>query len=351
VTRFGVELVTGYPVPKILELLEPVLDQQKFDYIGVTDNSLTSNVLVSLAAIAQRFDVSVGPLVTYPFARSPYELANAFSSISELNSKLPYIGIGAGGLLQQRLYNISNPLELTKETVVLLRKLFKGDAVDAGDYPALSNLFQLRKGVKSKLMFVPKDRIPVYVAAHGPKALAMTGSFADGLIIRSTSVGGLPGIRKGYLDRLIRTAEDSYKKSGNTAAFQKFYTTTFAIDEDEERAKKIAKGGISYQLGESLIGMDLTSLGVTASELEVMRGIRQAYSEGAQMGELIGRIPDSVVDKAFLIVGKPKKCVEEFAEVLKETKRFGVHHTLAFPVGSDLISSVKHLTERILPSI
>jgi 5,10-methylenetetrahydromethanopterin reductase len=338
-------------VPKILELLGPVLDQQKFDFVGVADNTLTSNVLVSLAAIAQRFEVSVGPLVTYPYARSPYDLANAFSSISELNSKLPFIGIGSGGLLQQRLYNISNPLDLTRETVVLLRKLFNGDAVDAGDYPELSEHFHLRRGVKSRLLFVPKNRIPVYVAAHGPKALEMAGMFADGLVIRGTSVGGLPGIRKGYLERLIRIAEDSYKKSGNMAAFEKFYATVIVMDEDEARAKKIAKGGISYSLGESLIGMDLASLGVTASELEVMRGIRRAYWEGAPMSELIGRIPDSVVDKAFFTVGKPKKCVEEYAQVLKETQRFGMHHSLAFPVGSDLVLSMKYLAEQILPSI
>lgn len=349
--KFGFELVTGYGVQEILGFVERALNSYDFDYIGVTDNTLTSNPFVTLGAIAKQFEVSVGTLVTYPFGRNPYELATAFTSISELNSKAPYVGIGSGGLLQRRIFNVGKAFALTREASVLLKRLFAGELVEPSDYPELSSLFRLQSGVKSKLLLPPKKKIPIYIAAHGPKALEMTGMFADGLIIRSTSVGGLSGIRKNYLKRLIDKVEAAKKRAGNNGVFERFYTTTFSVDNDLKRAKQVAKRGISYQLAESLIGMDLKSLGMTNSELKIMREIREDYKRGTNMLELAEKIPDSIVDKGFLIVGTPKKCLEEFAEVLKETRKYKVHHTLAFPVGSDMVKSIGYLTEYILPSI
>ncbi len=68
----------------------------------------------------------------------------------------------------------SERLERLEEAIAVMRKLWTGDLVShKGKY------YRLRK---AKLYTPPKEKIPIFVGASGPKAAELAGRVGDGLL-------------------------------------------------------------------------------------------------------------------------------------------------------------------------
>jgi 5,10-methylenetetrahydromethanopterin reductase len=142
-----------------------------FDKIGVVDSqSIYRDVYLSCALAAQTTSrVAVGPRVTNPVTRHITTTASALLTLNELAPGRVFAGVGTG---DSSLANIGmRPVKLSAlgEFVSSLRKLLQGETVE-------------HQGAALKLNW-GKSSLPIYVAAHGPKALALAGAVADGVII------------------------------------------------------------------------------------------------------------------------------------------------------------------------
>ena len=165
-----------------------------FDKIGVVDSqSIYRDVYLSCAVAAQATSrVAVGPRVTNPVTRHITATASALLTLNELAPGRVFAGVGTG---DSSLANIGmRPVKLSvlAEFVSALRTLLQGETVE-------------RQGAPLKLNW-GKSRLPIYVAAHGPKALELSGAIADGVIV-GTGVG--KEIVEDALDALSRGAAQS----------------------------------------------------------------------------------------------------------------------------------------------
>ena len=125
---------------------------------------------ISLTLAAQDApSATLGTLVTSPFMRHPITLAAALSSLADLSNGRVALGLATGG---STVMAIGRPPATQKEIraeFAALKALFAGE-------PAEWNGTQIKP-----LRFARP--IPIYYSAFGPKALALAGEQADGVIL------------------------------------------------------------------------------------------------------------------------------------------------------------------------
>ena len=142
-----------------------------FDLVTVGDSPAgwhELHVSLTLAAI-EAPHARLAPLVTSPFMRHPIVTAAALSSIDDLSGGRVALGLATGG---STVMAIGRPpatqVEIRAEFAAL-RGLFAGNPVEWN-------------GAQVKAMRFAR-RIPIYYSAFGPKALALAGEQADGVIL------------------------------------------------------------------------------------------------------------------------------------------------------------------------
>lgn len=160
--------------------------------------------LAALEAPAAR----IAPLVTSPFMRHPLVTANALCSIDELSGGRVALGLATGG---STVMAIGRPpatqVEIRAE-LTALKALFAGQGVEWN-------------GASVKPLRFPRP-IPIYYSAFGPKALALAGEQADGVIL-------FAGER--HLDNLaqrIATVRDAATRAGRDADTIDIWVVSFA---------------------------------------------------------------------------------------------------------------------------
>ncbi|KAA9157622.1 LLM class flavin-dependent oxidoreductase [Amycolatopsis acidicola] len=122
------------------------------------------SVLPALAASTSR--VRIGPLVANGILRSPVVLARHALSVDHISGGRLELGLGAGYAAADRVAGVPMPFADVLTTVDgALREM-----------PVLEGFPSLE----------PRARIPLTIAAHGPRSLALAAKFAD----RWVSYGG-----------------------------------------------------------------------------------------------------------------------------------------------------------------
>lgn len=121
--------------------------------------------------------VLLGTAVTDPLRRPPAELARTFVTLSHATEGRAVLGIGAGERENTEPYGISYDRQVSKleEALHVIRLLWDSDGPVDHDGP----FWPLRRAV---LDLMPYDGRfpPIWVGAHGPRMLGITGRYADG---------------------------------------------------------------------------------------------------------------------------------------------------------------------------
>lgn len=108
-------------------------------------------------------------MVTSPFLRHPLAAANALCSIDDLSGGRVALGLATGGSTVLAIGRMpATQLEIRAEFAAL-KALFAGEPIEWEARPV-------------KPLRFPKP-IPIYYSAFGPKALALAGEAADGVIL------------------------------------------------------------------------------------------------------------------------------------------------------------------------
>lgn len=125
-------------------------------------------VSLTLAAL-EAPHATLAPLVTSPFLRHPLVTANALCSLQDLSGGRVVLGLATGG---STVMAIGRPpatqLEIRAE-MAALKALFAGRGIEWHGAPV-------------KPLRFPRH-VPIYYSAFGPKALALAGEQADGVIL------------------------------------------------------------------------------------------------------------------------------------------------------------------------
>jgi 5,10-methylenetetrahydromethanopterin reductase len=171
VLRFDVGLYPTRAVPELVEL-GALAESLGFDRVWVADSPVIWRELwVTLGALAVRTErVRLGSAVTTGLTRHPAVTASAALSVAEATAGRFDLGLGSGDSSIVTTGGRPQPLAALRETVETVRRLVGGTPPTVG-------------GAATTIRWARGPRVPVYVAASGPRMLELAGAVADGVIV------------------------------------------------------------------------------------------------------------------------------------------------------------------------
>jgi 5,10-methylenetetrahydromethanopterin reductase len=185
VTRTGIVLYHGIDSGPELAGYGRMAEDAGFDSLWVTERYFheeTSSMLGYLAATTERIRLGVG--VVNPFTRSPALLGMGAATLDRLSGGRMMLGLGRSDVdvIQGRMgIDYRRPLARLRGTVDALRSMWDGSSQKrvSAEYAGvrLSGV-----GLAIRPM---QERLPIYLAAIGPRALRLAGEVADGVLLNA----------------------------------------------------------------------------------------------------------------------------------------------------------------------
>src|SRR5258708_39356748 len=227
-----------FPLPKLLEF--GVLAEQagfaavwaSYHFEPWQDNLGHCGLAwVTLAALGQRTQrLLLGTGVTCPpYRYRPPIVAEAFASLGLLYPGRVFLGVGAGEALNEvpaggRFGDYAERSVRLAEAIELIRQLWTGQWIDHhGTYFTAQH---------ARLYDVPQQRVPIYVAASGPKSMRLAGVYGDGLVTDS---------ERALQPELRRAFAEGARSAGKEPQSMPILAETMVVVGDEQEAKQSAQ--------------------------------------------------------------------------------------------------------------
>jgi alkanesulfonate monooxygenase SsuD/methylene tetrahydromethanopterin reductase-like flavin-dependent oxidoreductase (luciferase family) len=173
------------------------------------------------AAAMSTTRMRVGPLVSNPITRHPTVVASMLATLGELFDGRAALGIGRGDSAVRTLGLPPMKLAEFREAVRLMRRLCRGEAAEV-------------HGTPIRLSWLSR-RVPLLLAAYGPRVLELAGAEADGLILQLAS----PSVVEWAVGHTRRGAATSGRALDG---FEIIAAAPTYISEDRERALSRVRG-------------------------------------------------------------------------------------------------------------
>jgi alkanesulfonate monooxygenase SsuD/methylene tetrahydromethanopterin reductase-like flavin-dependent oxidoreductase (luciferase family) len=156
-------------------------DAGGIDAIWVSEDPEGWDAFALLGAIAAvTASAALGTSVTSPYPRHPNLLAAAVATLDQLSTSRAVLGLGRGQPEWHRDalgVETGEPLQVLRETIALLRAWW--EPPHQASSPADAH-FQVRNW--ERVIHPRQERVPILLAAAGPKALTLAGEVCDGAI-------------------------------------------------------------------------------------------------------------------------------------------------------------------------
>lgn len=327
--RFGV--VAGAQSIKETVNLSKAAERYGFDFVWLPDENPAfpyRDFIVSLTAIASNTEfINIGCGVTNPYSRHIAITGVQFASLAELcGGRTVVFGLSCGGptpLTPLGIKMWEKPMSTLRDSVQILRKLFRGEVV---------NYESERTKLRNVKLFGPVD-VPIYLAARGPMMSKLAGEIADGVIL-NPPLELIP-----YAIENIKMGMQIAKKT----EFDFVHYVPIVVSRNFEIMRPMAT--MMLWTAPSFI---LEKMGMQKLAEEVGKLVKAVgYTE-----ESVKFITDDIL-KSFVIAGTPDQCIE----TIQKQMDFGVTQ-LAFmvlPFKSpvpipDLEGTIKKIGKEIIPS-
>jgi alkanesulfonate monooxygenase SsuD/methylene tetrahydromethanopterin reductase-like flavin-dependent oxidoreductase (luciferase family) len=176
-----------------------------FTHCWVTDSQMIRSNCWAVLALAARETrtMRLGTGVNVPGLRLAPAAANGIATINRLAPGRCFIGLGTGHTAMRMLGQKPMRLGPFREYVRVVRALLDGQEVD---YMLDGESHPIRFQMREHRFIDLEPRIPLYIAGFGPKAQALAGEIADGL------VSGLP--RGGTVPEMLSHAKKGATRAG-----------------------------------------------------------------------------------------------------------------------------------------
>jgi probable F420-dependent oxidoreductase len=169
---FGVTFMLDPPVSRTVGLAQ-LAESHGFDHVWAWDSHvLWQEFYTTFALIAAGTErVRLGPCVTNPATRHMTVTASAMATLQEVSGGRMEIGMGRGDSARRVIGQTPVTVDAMEHACGFIRDLAEGRPVEY-------------EGTPLQLKWSEGHRLPVWVAAYGPKALRACGRVADGLIMQ-----------------------------------------------------------------------------------------------------------------------------------------------------------------------
>src|SRR5215213_9789940 len=314
---FGVTVLPDPPHARMIELMR-FAEQQGLEYAWTYDSHILwqdSYATLPLAA-AQTEKIKLGHFVTNPGIRDPTITASWYATMQDLSNGRMVMGIGRGdssrrvvGLKPVRVAEFEARCRMIKE-------LMNGRKV-----PWNEKELELA-WVRDEL-----PEIPMWIAGYGPKALAVAGRVADGVIIQLAD----PQIIQWIMDTARRAAEEAGR---DPSELKCIVGAPSHISDDIADAREQSRW---FPAMVSNHVMDLTDF-VKARKF-------YDYNEHSRVGAKHGEfVTDEIVDR-FCVLGN----VEQATAKLEELESVGVDQFNIYLMTKGQEETLESYGEQIIP--
>jgi F420-dependent oxidoreductase-like protein len=272
-----------------------------------------------LAARTER--VQVGTAIMQMPARTPANTAMTAATLDLLSGGRMLLGLGVSGpQVVEGWHGVpyGKPLARTREYVEIVRRILKRERPLEfhGEYYDIPLREGTGLGKPLKMILHPlRPDIPIYLAAIGPKNVALAAEIADGWLPVFFSPWRM-GIYRAALDEGFARA----RPDKNESAFDIAPTVTVQIGSDLQACRKTVKSQLSLYIG----GMGAKgnnfyyNLACRYGYDSAAAGIQALYLSGRK-SEATNLVPDALVDEVALCGPR-----ERVAELLVEWRRSGI---------------------------
>lgn len=173
---FGVVLQCDPPAARTVQLAK-LAEAHGFSHLWTFDSHLLWQepyVLYSQILHETR-RIVVGPMVTNPATRDWTVTASLYATLNDMYGNRTVCGIGRGDSAVRVTGGAPTTLAALRESIHVIRELANSRPVE---YHGATMQFPWSRG----------SELEVWVAAYGPKALALTGEVADGFILQLADI-------------------------------------------------------------------------------------------------------------------------------------------------------------------
>lgn len=183
------------PMPDLMRLIRSI-EAAGFDGAGILDSQMISrDTFVTLGQAAIHTSrLTLFPAVTNPFTRHASVLAGAIQTVEELAPGRIKFVIGTGYTSASTIGRKAATLAEMRECVSTVKTLLAGESARFGE-------------TAGRLAYAGGRRIPVLMAASGPKAIELAGEIADGALL-------LVGFNRGIVQRALELLERGARRAG-----------------------------------------------------------------------------------------------------------------------------------------
>src|SRR3954454_13287836 len=300
----GVVLQNDPPALGVVELAKQA-EAAGFSHVWTFDSHVLwqEPFVIYSKILSETSRVVVGPMGTNPGTRDWTVIASQFATLNEMYGNRTVCGIGRGDSALRVLGLQPNSLAQLRESIGVIRGLANGEKV------AL-------RGQELQFAWAPQSRLQVWVAAYGPKALALTGEVGDGYILQLAD----PDIAEWMITAVRRAAE----QAGRDPMAIKFCVAAPAyVGDDLEHQREQTRwfGGMVGNHVADIVERYGSTGAVPRALTDYIEGRKgYDYAEHGRAGNThTAFVPDEVVDR-FCILGP----VENHLARLNELKELGV---------------------------
>ncbi|WP_326799248.1 TIGR03842 family LLM class F420-dependent oxidoreductase [Streptomyces sp. NBC_01808] len=336
---FGLVLQTDPPASAVVGLMRRA-ENNGFRYGWTFDSTvLWQEPYVIYSRILEHTDrLTVGPMVTNPGTRTWEVTASAFATLNEMYGNRTVCGIGRGDSAMRVAGRPPNTLARLGDAIRVIRDLAEGREA----------VVDRESGTTLRLPWVENGRLPVWMAAYGPKALALAGQVADGFILQLSDV-----YLTEFMVKAVRTAAAQAGRDPDDlticVAAPAYVTdgTPEALAHAREQCRWF--GGMVGNHVADLVDRYGEHSDVVPEALTAYVKQRQGYDyshHGRAGNPSTDFVPDDIVDR-FCILGP----VEAHLEKLHRLRELGVHQFAIYAMHDAKESTIDAYGKYVIPAL
>lgn len=334
--HFGVVLQNDPPAARVIDLAKRA-ETYGFTHAWTFDSHLLweEPYVVYSRILNETHKLIVGPMVTNPATRDWTVTASLFATLNEMYGNRTICGIGRGDSAVRVINGKPVSVADMRASIGVIRGLANGETVDY-------------KGTHLRLPWSPDSRLPVWVAAYGPKMLALTGEVGDGFILQLAD----PDITAWSVGAVRAAAEAAGRDPDEVTicvAAPAYVTdgTDAGLDHGRDQCRWFG-GMVGNHVADIVARYGADGSAVPTALTDYIKD-REGYdyNEHGRAGNVhTAFVPDAIVDR-FCLIGPPEAHVER----LDELADLGVDQFALYLQHDSKDATLSAYGERVIPAV
>ncbi len=327
----GVVLQTTPPSSRVVDLAKKA-EMFGFSHVWTFDSHILwqEPYVIYSQILAETRNVIVGPMVTNPATRDWTVTASTYATLNEMYGNRTVCGIGRGDSAVRVTNGKPTTLATLRDSIHVIRELGCGRAVEYN-------------GSSIRFPWASKSELEVWVAAYGPKALALTGEVGDGFILQLADLS--------IAEWTIKAVRDAAKAAGRDPKSIKICVAAPAyVGDDITHMREQTRwfGGMVGNHVADIVERYGENSAVPKALTDYIKN-RQGYDyneHGRAGNSHTTFVPDEIVDR-FCILGN----TDEHIRRLTELKELGVDQFAVYLQHDGKEETLEAYGETVIPAI